>query len=149
MTDEPVDDPVDEPVSPHLDRHSLALDLASPMRLPARDTVVPARLFQLGQLVATPGALRLLARFGVAPLTLIQRHVCGDWGDLDDTDRYRNDVALIHGARLFSCYIVSRPTGAGIGTGADTGTGASPDGAGEKIWLITEADRSVTTLLLP
>lgn len=101
----------DEPVSPHLDPHGLAPELASPMRL--------------------------LARFNVAPMTLIQRHVCGDWGELDDTDRFENNLALIHDMRLFSSYLLRRPVG---------GEGNLHT---EKLWIITEADRSVTTLLPP
>ena len=92
-------------------------------------------LFQLGQVVATPGALQLLKEFGVAPFTLISRHVFGDWGDLDASDQHENNMALIHGSRIFSAYDVTR------GDGVDSIT--------EKVWIITECDRSSTTLLLP
>ena len=90
-------------------------------------------LFDLGQLGATPGALGLLAgTFGpdaAAMLTsLLRRHVTGDWGDLDEEDRRDNDAAVRHGTRVFSAYRV---------TSAD------------RVWIITEADRSVTTVLLP
>ena len=97
-------------------------------------------LFQLGQIVATPGALQLLKEHRVAPFTLISRHVCGDWGDLDASDMRENSMALVHGHRILSSYQLTRRTKAGA------------DGAGsvtDKVWIITEADRSSTTVLLP
>jgi hypothetical protein len=84
-------------------------------------------LFQLGQIVATPGILELLESTGKAPSEFIAKHVSGNWGDLCDEDRELNDAALKEQSRLFSAYTVGN----------------------EKIWLITEADRSSTTLLLP
>ena len=84
-------------------------------------------LFSLGQLVATPGALASLAKAGQTPLDFLSRHVCGDWGDIDKDDRKENELGLKRGFRLLSSYQTS---------------------AGQ-IWIITEADRSVTTLLLP
>jgi hypothetical protein len=84
-------------------------------------------LFQLGQIVATPGILELLESTGKAPSEFIARHVSGDWGDLCDEDRELNDAALKHGSRLLSAYTVGN----------------------EKIWVITEADRSSTCVLLP
>lgn len=87
-----------------------------------------APLFELGRVVATPGALALLARHGVEPLALLQRHVSGDWGTVSDADARANDVAVHGGTRLLSSYEV-----------ADDAV----------IWLITEADRSATTLLRP
>jgi len=117
----------------------------------------PAPLFPLGQLVATPGALHLLALVGISPHTLLQRHVCGDWGELDDTDRSENELALIHGLRIFSSYSLSRPVDAAGDTGRGTATDVSSDPHaaiaapvdGGKLWIITEADRSATILLLP
>lgn len=85
-------------------------------------------LFPSGRLVATPGALSLLEQINKSPLEFLSRHVRGDWGDLDKEDKTENELSLKHGLRLLSSYQVS-----------DT----------EKIWVITEADRSVTTLLLP
>ena len=85
--------------------------------------------FQLGQVVATPGALEALERAGVTPLRLLGRHERGDWGDLSDDDIAENEFSLKEGFRLLSSYKL-------------------PD-SGDKIWIITEADRSVTTLLLP
>jgi hypothetical protein len=85
-------------------------------------------LFSLGHLVATPGALASLAKAGQTPLDFLSRHVCGDWGDIDQEDRKENELGLKRGFRLLSSYQ----------TNADA-----------KIWVITEADRSVTTVLLP
>lgn len=86
-------------------------------------------LFPLGQIVATPGALAALGKAGQTPLDFLSRHVCGDWGELDEHDRKENELSLKRGFRLLSSYR----------TGADD----------TKVWVITEADRSVTTLLLP
>ncbi|MFC3715195.1 hypothetical protein ACFONC_03395, partial [Luteimonas soli] len=84
-------------------------------------------LFPLGQLVGTPAALDLLARAGVNGMALVDRHMRGDFGDLDPEDEQSNREAIAHGFRVLSSYPV--------------GTG--------KVWIITEADRSVTTILLP
>ena len=84
--------------------------------------------FELGQVVATPGALAALAQHDISPLSLLGRHVAGDFGDLSPSDRRSNTEALHGGGRIFSAYTIA----------ADT-----------VIWLITEADRSSTTLLLP
>ncbi len=84
-------------------------------------------LFPLGQVVATPGAVKLLEEAGKDPCLLLARHRSGDWGDLDTYDRQENVLALKHSWRIVSSYPV-----------------------GEKcIWIITEADRSATTILLP
>ena len=85
-------------------------------------------LFALGQIVATPGVLEALAQTGQTPDEFITRHVQADWGDLDEHDLQENNAALARGGRLFSAYTLQDET---------------------KIWLITEWDRSVTTLLLP
>jgi hypothetical protein len=84
-------------------------------------------MFQLGKVVATPGALELLERTRTNPLDYIQRHESGDWGKLCPEDKQANNAALKQGLRLLSAYEVGR----------------------EMLWIITEADRSVTTLLLP
>jgi len=86
-------------------------------------------LFSLGQIVATPGALAALEKTGQTPLDFLSRHVRGDWGELDEHDRKENELSLKRGFRLLSSYRLSS---------GDT-----------KVWVITEADRSVTTLLLP
>lgn len=86
-------------------------------------------LFELGQVMATPGALEALRDAMTEPAALLNRHQSGDWGDLDAHDRSVNQQALVDGARLLSAYTL-------------------PD-TEEQIWVTTEADRSVTTLLLP
>lgn len=91
-------------------------------------TTTKAPLFPFGQIVATPGALAALEKAGQQPGEFLTRHGSGDWGELDEHDRKENQLSLEHGFRLLSSYFTN---------------------AKEKIWLITEADRSATTLLLP
>ena len=86
-----------------------------------------ARLIPLGQLVATPHALALLQKAKLSTFAVFARHEQGDWGDVDIEDTMANEQALIDGGRLMSVYKLE------IGT----------------VWVITEADRSATTLLLP
>jgi hypothetical protein len=88
--------------------------------------IIPVAKFRLGHLVTTSNALAKLTPEDI--LTGIQRHQCGDWGDVDQHDRQQNELALQQGSRLMSVYQ------------AENGT---------TFWLITEADRSVTTILLP
>lgn len=83
-------------------------------------------LFQSGQIVATPGAMELAAE-GISLEAYLIRHLSGDWGDLCPDDKAENQFSLEHGYRLLSSY--EMPFG--------------------KLWIITEADRSVTTLLTP
>jgi hypothetical protein len=89
---------------------------------------MPKPKFPLGRLLATPGAIAALARSAETPLVFLRRHMTGDWGDLCDEDKRLNDRAVEEGTRILSAYLTSK---------------------GEKVWLITEWDRSVTTLLLP
>jgi len=84
--------------------------------------------FPAGQLVMTAGVSDLVQQGRLTPVPYLRRHLDGDWGDLCDDDRRSNDAALKSGDRLFSSYQVT-PT--------------------LKLWIITEWDRSVTTLLLP
>jgi hypothetical protein len=84
--------------------------------------------FSPGQLVATPGALEALEESGQSPAEFLSRHVAGDWGEVCAEDKILNDDALECGARLLSSYTTSK---------------------GVKIWIITEADRSSTCVLLP
>ena len=84
--------------------------------------------FELGQVVATPGALEALEKSGQSPAAFLSRHARGDWGDLCEEDKQLNDQALLDGSRILSSYR----------TGND-----------ERIWIITEADRSSTCCLLP
>jgi hypothetical protein len=84
--------------------------------------------FPLGRIVATPGALRTLQEAGVSPVRLLKRHMHGDWGCVHEDDALANERALRTGMRLLSAFVL--PTD-------------------ERLWIITEADRSITTLLLP
>jgi hypothetical protein len=84
--------------------------------------------FPLGQIVATPGALELLHESGESPSVFINRHSQGDWGEVCQEDRQLNDQSLIDGSRLLSAYRTAK---------------------NERLWVITEADRSSTCLLRP
>ncbi len=89
--------------------------------------------FQIGKLLATPGALEALEEADVDIIDLVERHISKDWGDLSDEDKRLNDEALHDGSRILSAYIL--PTEV-------------------KIWIITEAaddkgERAATTALLP
>ncbi len=84
--------------------------------------------FDLGRVLATPGALEALTNAEEEAVTYLERHALGDWGDLCKDDLEENELSLAQGFRLLSAYHL-----------ADL----------EKIWIITEADRSVTTILLP
>ena len=88
----------------------------------------PEPLFELGQIVGTPGALQALQESEQDPIELVVRHVTGDWGDLDDEDEKENELSVEQGFRILSSYQLK---------------------TGVKIWVITEADRSATTILLP
>ena len=97
---------------------------------------MPEGKFPLGKLVATPGALKALGDGADLETMLkayetigklVHRHWTGDWGELTDEDRYENECSLREGFRLLSAYTVDEV----------------------KVWVITEADRSVTTVLLP
>ena len=85
-------------------------------------------LFPLGQVVATPAALAAITEAGQDPLTFLERHVTGDYGDLPEEDIKENEFSLEHGFRIFSAYHTAE---------------------GVKFYIITEYDRSVTTILLP
>jgi hypothetical protein len=84
--------------------------------------------FSPGNIVATPGVLEAFRASGDDPLAYVVRHLAGDWGDLSEEDRRDNDLSLRLGFRLLSAYKLSN---------------------GTKVWIITEADRSATTILLP
>ena len=86
-----------------------------------------AARFPLGRVVATPGALAALAAAGTTPDALLARHAAGDWGDVGAADAAENELSLARGFRLLSSYR-----------------------AGDaRLWIITERDRSVTTILQP
>ena len=84
-------------------------------------------LFEMGQVVATPEALQYCEAHKINPLLLLGRHIAGDWGDLDSGDVAANVHAVQHDLRILSSYAVGSA----------------------KVWVITEADRSSTCLLLP
>jgi hypothetical protein len=86
------------------------------------------RHFPLGRVCATPGAMAALKESGEKPLDFLARHARGDWGELDTDDWNSNDDSLTQGFRLLSAYRTK---------------------SGTSLWVITEADRSLTTLLLP
>jgi hypothetical protein len=85
--------------------------------------------FPMGKPVITPAAQATLDAAGISGVLLLARHIHDDWGDLPVEDATANELALLTGKRLLSSYNL-------------------PDGKG-KVWIITEADRSVTTILLP
>ena len=85
-------------------------------------------LIPLGQTVATPGAIEALAAANQQPHEFLNRHVSGDWGCLSEDDKRENEFSVDKYLRIFSAYVTSK---------------------GDRLWVITEADRSVTTLLLP
>ena len=86
--------------------------------------------FPLGDVVLTCGVAALVEAAQVDPLALLARHAACDWGDLCEEDKAQNNTALLpaQAGRLMSSYEINRQV---------------------KIWIITEWDRSVTTLLLP
>jgi len=85
-------------------------------------------LFDLGHIVSTPGALDAFEQASQHPVEFLERHVTGDWGELDDHDVRENNRGVREGFRILSAYTLK---------------------TGVKIWIITEWDRSVTTFLLP
>jgi len=84
--------------------------------------------FALGQVVATPGALAAMEEARQNPLGLLRRHQSGDWGELCDEDKAENELSVREGFRILSAYVLATKV---------------------KVWVITEADRSATTFLLP
>src|SRR5262245_47125962 len=85
-------------------------------------------LFPLGQIYMTPGALEALEESEQGASEFLHRHQSGDWGEMSEEDKQENDFSVDKRLRIFSAYRTSK---------------------GEKLWVITEADRSVTTILLP
>ena len=83
--------------------------------------------FSLGSVVATPAALAAMEQGGLNPFLILSRHAQGDWGDVGKDDWKANDQSLVNGSRIFSSYIYGKC----------------------KFWIITEWDRSMTTILLP
>ena len=84
-------------------------------------------LFALGQVVATPGVFQHFVTSGIDPILYIFRHQCGDWGEVPPEDARENDFSILNGFCVLSAYTI----------------------AGKRVAIITEADRSVTTVLFP
>lgn len=84
--------------------------------------------FKLGAIIATPRAVRALDEANQVPEEFLARHQSGDWGEVSSEDWKENELSVREGFRVLSAYVLS---------------------TGKKIWIITEADRSFTTLLLP
>ncbi len=84
--------------------------------------------FNLGRVFSTPGALEALAESNQHPLEFLQRHVSGDWGEVCDEDKSENELSIREGFRILSAYRTAKDV---------------------RLWIITEADRSSTTILLP
>ncbi len=85
--------------------------------------------FELGQLVATPGALEVLGELEVSPSELLERHASGDWGAVSAEDARENELSVREGFRIVSSYPLGEEA--------------------RKVWIITESDRSSTCILLP
>jgi hypothetical protein len=96
------------------------------MNLPSLQHARPR--FQLGRIFATPAATEAINDANVPFISLLTRHVCGDWGDLAESDRQQNELSVDAGLRILSSYVLPNR---------------------QTVWLITEWDRSATTILLP
>jgi len=92
------------------------------------ETIPPVGRFPLGRVVATPGAVEALAQANVDGRDLLLKHHQGEWGELSAEDKAENEFSVDKYLRIFSSYRIS---------------------GDERVWIITEADRSVTSLLLP
>ncbi len=114
-------EPVNEPTPPNA--------APEPQEAGFEVLIIPQGRFELGQLVATPGALAALEEASTSPAELVGRHLMGDWGTVSKEDWAANDRALKDGERLISAYALPR--------------------TGERVWVLTEWDRSATTVLLP
>jgi hypothetical protein len=88
----------------------------------------PVIRFPLGRVVATPGALAALEKAEQLPAEFLDRHVNGDWGEVPEADKQENELSVEQGFRILSAYTTS---------------------AGDQIWILTEADRSATIIMLP
>lgn len=99
----------------------------SPEPVPEVNPTHIPQLFRLGRLVATSTALLLLSDSGQTPTHFLVRHARGDWGDLSEADKKENDRSVNQELRILSAYNTAK---------------------GDRIYLITEADRSATTILL-
>jgi hypothetical protein len=89
----------------------------------------PKHLFPLGMVVVTPAALTLMQEHGMAVIDFVERHVVGDWGISTEHDAAANSKAVKTGGRIQSVYSIGN--------------------LGARVWVITEPDRSATTVLTP
>lgn len=99
--------------------HTLPVTQLNPMHVP--------QLFRLGNLVATPTALTAIKESGQTPAHFVVRHARGDWGDLSETDKTENNLSIDRNLRIRSAYSTAK---------------------GNQIYLLTDGDRSATTILL-
>ena len=100
----------------------------SPEQTPAIPTVsIRIPLFLMGRVVATPPAIATMQEHGITALELLRRHVTGDWEEMNAEDAGLNRLSVTTGGRIFSAFVRDNVT----------------------IWVITEADRSSTCMLLP
>jgi hypothetical protein len=106
-------------------RMSIDNRMPEPGAAPCRTLQTPPPRFRLGRIVATRGVLTYLEHHGIAADPYLKRHVCGDWGMVPSEDARANCLAIQHGARILSSY----------------------DIGGKRVWVITEANRSLTTFL--
>jgi hypothetical protein len=125
-------------------KHAHSSDASAGSNIEANATIIRTgrALFPLGTVLATRGALSALQSSGFQPIDLLARHICGDWGDVVAEDSVANDLAVAGSMRILS---VHRLVGADL-------LAAMPRTLRERqktIWIITEWDRSVTTLLTP
>lgn len=90
--------------------------------------MITTQLFPLGQLVMTTGAHDAIADADQLPYEFLARHAAGDWGELSDDDKQENELSVAEGFRILSAYRTAQDV---------------------RLWVITEADRSLTTILLP
>ena len=91
-------------------------------------TTTTSASFYLGRVFSTPGAMEALAESNQHPLEFLQRHTRGDWGEVCDEDKSENELSIREGFRILSAYRTAKDV---------------------RLWIITEADRSSTTILLP
>jgi hypothetical protein len=117
-------------------------DHTEPPEKPTMVIITNSARFAVGQLAATPGALALLDQHSISVAALVNRHIHGSWGDVCAEDADTNELGIEHGGRVMSVYrlvdaqqLASTP----VAMRSDLPT----------VWVITESDRSVTTLLLP
>lgn len=96
--------------------------------------------FPLGQIVATPGALDVLAEYPEAAANILTRHASGDWGEVCKEDAAENELSVREGFRIVSVYQLDN---------ALAGAAQEPPDPRARVWIITERDRSATTILLP